>query len=46
MERSVAFDWKRVQVNHQRLSELWASGEPDLLLVNAHDPQLLRQAAN
>lgn len=46
MERSVAFDWKRVQANHQRLSELWASGEPDLLLVNAHDPQLLRQAAN
>lgn len=45
MERSVAFDWKRVQVNHQRLSELWAVDHPDLLLVNAHDPQLLRRAA-
>lgn len=44
MERSVAFDWKKVQANHQRLSELWAAGEPDLLLVNAHDPQLLRAA--
>jgi len=45
MERSVAFDWKRVQANHQRLSELWAADQPDLLLVNAHDPQLLRRAA-
>lgn len=45
MERSVAFDWKRVQANHQRLSELWAVDQPDLLLVNAHDPQLLRRAA-
>lgn len=45
MERSVAFDWKHVQANHQRLSELWAAGEPDLLLVNAHDPQIFRQAA-
>jgi len=46
MERSVAFDWKRVQANHERLSELWLAGESDLCLVNAHDPQLLRQAAN
>ena len=46
MERSVAFDWKKVQSNHQRLSELWAAAEPGLCLVNAHDPQLLRQAAN
>ena len=45
MERSVAFDWKKVQANHQRLSELWAAGQSDLLLVNAHDPQLLRRAA-
>ena len=45
MERSVAFDWKKVQANHQRLSELWAASQPDLLLVNAHDPQLLRRAA-
>ncbi len=46
MERSVAFDWKRVQANHQRLSELWALGKPDLCLVNAHDPQIFRQAAS
>jgi glyoxylase-like metal-dependent hydrolase (beta-lactamase superfamily II) len=46
MERSVAFDWKRVQTNHERLRELWSAGDPGLLLVNAHDPQLLRQAAN
>ncbi|SEA74944.1 MULTISPECIES: MBL fold metallo-hydrolase [unclassified Mycobacterium] len=46
MERSVAFDWTKVQANHQRLSELWAAGEPGLFLVNAHDPQLLWQAAN
>ncbi len=45
MERSVAFDWKKVQANHQRLSELWVASQPDLLLVNAHDPQLLRRAA-
>jgi glyoxylase-like metal-dependent hydrolase (beta-lactamase superfamily II) len=45
MERSVAFDWKRVQANHQRLSELWVARHPDLLLVNAHDPRLLRHAA-
>jgi len=42
MERSVALDWKRVRANHQRLSELWASGESDLCLVNAHDPTLYR----
>lgn len=45
MERSVAFDWQRVQANHLRLSELWAADEPDLCLVNAHDPELLRRAA-
>ncbi|MDT4917206.1 MAG: hypothetical protein QOH89_1906, partial [Pseudonocardiales bacterium] len=44
MERSVAFDWAKVQANHQRLAEVLAAGEPDLLLVNAHDPALLELA--
>jgi glyoxylase-like metal-dependent hydrolase (beta-lactamase superfamily II) len=44
MERAVAFDWAKVQANHARLGELLRAGEPDLLLVNAHDPQLLERA--
>jgi glyoxylase-like metal-dependent hydrolase (beta-lactamase superfamily II) len=44
MERLVAFDWSKVQANHRRLSELWTTAEPDLLLVNAHDPALLDRA--
>lgn len=43
-ERSMAHDWGLVRRNHERLAELWASAEPDLLLVNAHDPALLRRA--
>jgi len=43
-ERSVAHDRSLVRRNHERLAELWAAGEPDLLLVNAHDPALLRHA--
>jgi len=43
MERMIAFDRKRIVANHQRLSELWASGNPDLAIVNAHDPELLRR---
>ncbi|WP_017935590.1 MBL fold metallo-hydrolase [Nocardioides sp. Iso805N] len=43
-ERSFAHDWQLVRRNHQRLAELWAAAEPDLLLVNAHDPALLRRA--
>lgn len=45
MERAVAFDWKKAQANHQRLSELWTAAEPDLCLINAHDPQLLPRAS-
>lgn len=45
MERLVAFGWKKVQANHQRLNELRAAGQPDLMIVNAHDPQLFRRAA-
>jgi glyoxylase-like metal-dependent hydrolase (beta-lactamase superfamily II) len=44
MERSVAHDWHQVRANHERLTELMARPEPDLLLVNAHDPTLLRRA--
>lgn len=44
MERLVAHDWARVRANHARLGELWANAEPDLVLVNAHDPHLLGHA--
>ncbi|MFD4459736.1 MBL fold metallo-hydrolase [Nocardia sp. NPDC058480] len=44
MERFIAHDWKRVQANHQRLSELWQEADSGLLLVNAHDPSLLHLA--
>lgn len=44
MERFIAHDWKRVRANHERLTELWAAAEADLLLVNAHDPRLLERA--
>jgi glyoxylase-like metal-dependent hydrolase (beta-lactamase superfamily II) len=44
MERAIAFDRRRVQENHARLAELWAGDEPDLVIVNAHDPELLRRA--
>lgn len=44
MERLIAHDWKLVQTNHERLTELWAASEPDLLLVNSHDRYLLHLA--
>ncbi|PXX68661.1 metallo-beta-lactamase superfamily protein [Nocardia tenerifensis] len=44
MERLVAHDTAAVRANHERLSELWAQPAPDLVLVNAHDPVLLRRA--
>ncbi|MET9028920.1 hypothetical protein ABZW96_25395 [Nocardia sp. NPDC004168] len=44
MERVIAYDWQKVEANHARLRELRAAAEPDLLLVNAHDPQLLDRA--
>ncbi|UGT68443.1 MBL fold metallo-hydrolase [Nocardia gipuzkoensis] len=44
MERVVAHDWNKVRANHRRLAQLWAAAEPDLLLVNAHDPYLLDRA--
>ncbi|GIE92188.1 MBL fold metallo-hydrolase [Actinoplanes regularis] len=44
VERSLAYDRSRIRANHERLAELWAAGAPDLTLVNAHDPELLRRA--
>ncbi|MFE6857477.1 MBL fold metallo-hydrolase [Nocardia sp. NPDC057668] len=44
MERFMAWDRTRVRANHERLAELWAAADPDLLLVNAHDPVLLDRA--
>lgn len=44
MERAVAADWRKVRANHQRLSQLWHAADPDLLLINAHDPHLLARA--
>ncbi|WLP91843.1 MBL fold metallo-hydrolase [Gordonia sp. NB41Y] len=44
MESLVARDRARVRANHERLSELWAEHDADLILVNAHDPTLLRAA--
>ena len=42
LERGVAHDWAKVRANHRKLAELRQA--PDLLLVNAHDPELLRLA--
>ncbi|AZG46028.1 MBL fold metallo-hydrolase [Gordonia insulae] len=44
MERVIARDWRRVQSNHERLSELWAADDPALTLINAHDPTLFERA--
>lgn len=45
MERIVAFDAARVRDNHARLAELHARPDSDVLIVSAHDPVLLEQAA-
>ena len=43
-ENFVAFDRDQMKGNHARLAELFRRGEPDLLIVNSHDPSLFRQA--
>jgi glyoxylase-like metal-dependent hydrolase (beta-lactamase superfamily II) len=43
-ERMIAHDRAQVEANHARLAELWANAGPDLTIVNAHDPELLRRA--
>lgn len=44
MERLIAQDGKKVRANHDRLAELVRTAEPDMMLVNAHDPAMLDQA--
>ena len=43
-ELLTAFDRKQVLSNHARLAELYRRGDPDLLIVSAHDPTLLAHA--
>ncbi|BEL07161.1 MBL fold metallo-hydrolase [Actinoplanes sichuanensis] len=43
-ERMIAYDRALVRANHERLAELWSAADPDLTIVNAHDPELLRRA--
>ena len=43
-EHLVAFDRKQMLDNHARLAELFGRGEPDLLIVNSHDPGLFGHA--
>ena len=44
MESAIAWDLATVRDNHARLAELHERGEPDLLIVNAHDPTLFGRA--
>jgi len=44
LEPILAFDRKRVQDNHARLTELYKRREPDLFIVCAHDASLLERA--
>lgn len=44
MESAFAFDRKQVRNNHTRLAELAGAGDPGLLVISAHDPQLWEQA--
>lgn len=43
-ERLIAFDRAQLHANQERLAELWHRDEPDLLLVSAHDAELLARA--
>ena len=44
MESAVAWNRKQVRDNHDRLAELHQRHDPDLLIVNAHDPTLFERA--
>jgi len=44
MESVVAWDLKKVRDNHSRLAELYQRQDPDLFIVNAHDPTLHERA--
>jgi glyoxylase-like metal-dependent hydrolase (beta-lactamase superfamily II) len=43
-ERMVAHDWSLVRANHGRLAALHRRAEPDLVIVSAHDPDMLARA--
>lgn len=43
-ENLIAYNRKQVHDNHARLAELHRRGEPDLMIVNSHDPTLLNRA--
>lgn len=43
-ESLVFFDRRQVRANQARLAELHGRAEPDLTIVSAHDPELLRAA--
>ncbi|MFE2713992.1 MBL fold metallo-hydrolase [Streptomyces mirabilis] len=43
MESIIGFDLKKVRDNHARLAELHRRAEPDLTIVNAHDPTLFER---
>ncbi|GAC1643901.1 MAG: hypothetical protein NVS4B6_16700 [Mycobacterium sp.] len=44
METLVAWDRKALLANHDRLAELYAHHDHDLMIVCAHDPMLFEQA--
>ena len=43
-ESGLCFDRKLVRDNHARLAELAGRGDPDLLVISAHDPVLFERA--
>ncbi|MBI5336771.1 glyoxylase-like metal-dependent hydrolase (beta-lactamase superfamily II) [Mycobacterium sp. BK558] len=43
-EKAVAVDRKQVEDNHSRLVELYRRGDPDMMIVCAHDPELFERA--
>ncbi|WP_040815545.1 MBL fold metallo-hydrolase [Nocardia concava] len=44
LENMLAFDRDRVHDNHARVAELYRAGDPDLLIVCAHDQGMFEQA--
>jgi glyoxylase-like metal-dependent hydrolase (beta-lactamase superfamily II) len=43
-ENVVAFNLRQVRANHERLAELHGRGEPDLVIINSHDPHFFASA--
>lgn len=44
LESAMAFDGKQLRENQARLADLYRQGDPGLLIVSAHDPELLEKA--